>query len=306
MATTRALRESLFLRRDFTPAERLDMGRDLAQAHNRIAAISEKEASMKATIKEEKAGVELTIGSLSRKLNDGYEMENQLCTLTYDEPNVGEVTYRNPMGVIVKTRAMTVEERQEELPFDETGNGPVVVVPAEQSAENIEEFFKPGRPTEQPTSDTAAPITEDLPAGIEPKAENSFLATDNDLPANFEAEVRQSMGAPEPLAGTLKEQLANADKMDATPSLDNLRKLAEESLDRHKGKFGATILQRELSISYVQAARIIGQMKEDGLIDKDCNKIAPKKKSGPKDLAAEHEKQVAEGKTDPTVLGDGW
>ena len=56
MATTRALRETVFIRREFTTTERLDMLRDLAQAHNRIAAIDDEEKSMKATIKEKKEG----------------------------------------------------------------------------------------------------------------------------------------------------------------------------------------------------------------------------------------------------------
>jgi hypothetical protein len=283
MAPTRALRETLFLRRDFTPAERLEMGASLAQAHNRLAAIDDEEKSMKATIKEKKTGVELTIGSLSRKLNDGYEMENQICTLTYDEPNVGEVTYRNPAGVIVKTRAMTIDERQEQLPFDEAGNGPVVVVPAEQSAANIEEFFDKG-------PELSAEPVDDNP-------ELTAIVAPDALPANFEAEVRQSLGAPEPLAGTLKEQLANAETMDATPSLDNLYKLAVDSLDRHK-KIGATVLQRELSISYVHAARIIGKMKEDGLVDADGVKIAPKKKSS--------KEPTVNTKTDADPTSDGW
>ena len=301
MAPTRALRETIFIRREFTTTERLDMLRDLAQAHNRIAAIDDEEKSMKATIKEKKAGVELTIGSLSRKANDGYEMVNVVCDLKYDYPNVGEVSYIDPAGKSVKERAMTIDERQEQLPFDEEGNGPVVVVPAEQSAENIDEFFKPGRPTEQPTSETAAPVVEDH----DDNPQLTAIVAPDPLPANFEADVRQSLGAPEPLAGTLKEQLANAEKMDTTPSLDNLYKLA---VDRSTGtrKIGATVLQRELSICYVQAARIIGQMKEDGMIDKDGKKIEPKKKSGPKELAEEHAKQVSDGKTDATVLGEGW
>ena len=190
---------------------------------------------------------------------------------------------------------MTVEERQEELPFDEAGNGPVVVVPAEQSAANIEEFF-------EKVAELAGPLD---PEDVDDNPELTAIVAPDALPANFEAEVRQSLGAPEPLAGTLKEQLANAEKMDATPSLDNLYKLAVDSLDRHK-KIGATVLQRELSISYVQAARIIGKMKEDGLVDADGVKIAPKKKSGPKELAEEHAKQVSDGKTDATVLGEGW
>ena len=280
MSINRITKESLFLRREFTADERLEMGRDLAQAHNRIAAIADEETSMKAVIKEKKAGVELTIGSLSRKMNDGYEMETVYCELVYDTPNVGEVTYLRPGGAIAKVRAMTVAERQEVLPFDKDGAGPVLVVPAEQSAANIEEFFeKPGEPSA---------------ADLDAVAEEQAAAEATALPDTFESDVRQSMGVPEPLPATLEEQLKQAESMGSTSSVENLLKLAEGSLAKHK-KIGASILQRELHVSYVQAAHLIDKMQAIGLIDKDGNRLAAKTKSGPKELAAEHAKQMEEG-----------
>lgn len=137
MATQRPTKETLYLRRDFTDAERLDMGDQLAQAQNRMDAIEEEEAVMEAQIKDRKANVEQTMGTLFRKLRDRYEMENQVCVLTYDEPNIGEVTFRDPTGKIVKQRAMTISERQEELPFEERTD----IIPPAKSAENIAEFF---------------------------------------------------------------------------------------------------------------------------------------------------------------------
>jgi hypothetical protein len=278
MATTRALRETLFLRRDFTPAERLEMGASLAQAHNRIAAIADEEASMKAGIKERKASVELTIGGLSRKLNDGYDMENTVCTLHYDLPNIGEVTYRRPDGSNAKVRPMTLDERQEVLPFDESGTGPVVAVPPEASAENIDGFF--GKPDE--------PSAEDLDAVAEDQAAADATA----LPDGYEAEVRQSMGAPEPFPATLKEQLEQSES--AGPSNDDIWNSAVKTLKNHP-KVSAGFFQRELKVSYTKAAHLIDKMQDQKLIDKDGAKIVAPKKSGPKELAAEHAKQVEEG-----------
>jgi len=196
MATTRLTKETLYLRRDFTSDERLEMGRELAQGHNRLAAIDDEEKSMKATVKEKRTGVELMIGSLSRKLNDGYEMENQLCMLTYDQPNVGEVTYTDPSGKVVKTRPMTISERQEELPFEDK----VEVIPpavaeasAEASAENIENFFEKSND----------PSAEDLDA----VADEQAVAESTGLPADFEDGVRESLGVPEQFPATLKEAL---------------------------------------------------------------------------------------------------
>jgi hypothetical protein len=274
MATTRATKETLFLRREFTVDEQLMMSRDLAQAYNRNAAIDDEEKSMKATIKERKTGVELTIGSLSRKLNDGYEMDNVPCTLHWDSPNVGEVTYRDPLGNVVKTRAMNIEERQEELPFEE-------------SAANINAFFGGLDVTpepEPPTADSAAPIVDE-------QAPAEFKATDDDLPANFESGVRESLGVPEPFPATLKDQLAQAETMDATQSTDKLYALAKDSVSKRK-KTGAVILQRELHISYAQAVHLLDRLRADGLIDQDGNRMDAPKKSGPKELKAFHEQQI--------------
>lgn len=148
MATPRLTKETLYVRHDFTDAERLSMGDDLAQAHNRMASIEEEEAVMKAQIKDRKAGVEASIGALYRNLNNRFEMRNIACELTYDVPNVGEVTYTGPDGTIVKTRAMTAQERQMDLPLTDR-EGEVAVIPpaaaeasAEKSAENIAEFFE--------------------------------------------------------------------------------------------------------------------------------------------------------------------
>jgi uncharacterized protein YqfA (UPF0365 family) len=93
------------------------MGKELAQAHNRMASITDEEKVMKAQIKERSSKLELTIGELSRKLNDGFDMQNISCELVYDTPNVGEVSYKRvDNGEIAKVRAMSEQERQLDLP----------------------------------------------------------------------------------------------------------------------------------------------------------------------------------------------
>jgi hypothetical protein len=270
MATTRLTRETLYLRHDFTDAERLQMGDDLAQAHNRMASIEEEEAVMKAQIKDRKAAVEQTIGTLYRNLNNRFEMRNIGCTIVYDQPNVGEVTYLDPDGKVAKTRPMTESERQMDLPLD----GEVVVIPpavaeasAEQSAENIDEFFKPGRPTEQPTAETAAPVVEE-PDG-DPSAEDLDTVAEEQAVAEATAEVPEGMS-----------------------SWDAAVVLLEKS-----ATITAGLLQKNLEISYVQAAHIIDRMIEQKLISRDGSKlkVVKPKKSGPEETAAEHAKQLEEG-----------
>jgi hypothetical protein len=119
MANTRLTKENNFLRYEFTQEERLKMGDDLAQAHNRVEEIDEEEASMKAQIKQSRSGIEATIGMLSRNLANGFVMRTIECVLRYDDPNVGEVSvYRTDDGTLVKTRPMTENERQLDLPLD--------------------------------------------------------------------------------------------------------------------------------------------------------------------------------------------
>ena len=143
----RVTHETIFTRHDFTEAERLQMGSELAQTQSRIETIKEEQTSVAAQFKERLAGAQQAIGSLSRNINCGFEMRSTRCELKWDQPNVGEVTYRGPDGRVEKTRAMTIAERQEELNFDESTSVPAEV-PAEQaeasvleSAKNAAEFF---------------------------------------------------------------------------------------------------------------------------------------------------------------------
>jgi hypothetical protein len=139
----RMTRDTLFLRHDFTQDERLEMGNNLAQSHNRMAAILDKEKVIKTQIKNEIAGVEQTIGDLSQKLSAGFVMENVECELVFDFPAIGEVSYkRKDNGEVVKTRAMTGDERQMDLPITAEKPADEAEKSAEESAKNIDEFFE--------------------------------------------------------------------------------------------------------------------------------------------------------------------
>ena len=258
-----------YIRRDFTDKELIQMGSDLAQAHNHLRVIDSEFTRVKLSFKERVATVEQKIENLSTDYNNRFTMENIVCSLTYDAPNVGEVSYVDPCGIVVKVRAMTREERQEELPFDDK----VEVIPpavaeasAEQSAENIDEFFKPGRPTEQPTAETAAPVVEE-PDG-DPSAEDLDAVAEEQAAAEATAEAPDGM--PWDAAVALLEKSAT---------------------------ITAGLLQKNLEISYVQAAHIIDRMIEQKLISRDGSKlkVVKPKKSRPKELAAEHAKQLEEG-----------
>ena len=132
-----------FLRHDFTMEERLEMGTNLAQAHNRLAQIEEEEQVMKAQIKDKKAGVEQSVGTLSRNLSTGFEMQNIVCEWLWDTPNIGEVSYRRAdNGEIAKTRPMSEQERQLDLPLEEPATEKAVEESVTKSEAAAADFFK--------------------------------------------------------------------------------------------------------------------------------------------------------------------
>ena len=176
------LKESTeYIRQVFTPDERLKMGDELAQCHNRLADIESEESVIKAQFKERKTQVEQTVSSLSRKLANGFEMVNIKCRMEYDKPNMNEVSYvRIDNGEVVKVRAMLPDEMQEELPLGD-GDGSVVVIPpsqaeasAERSTANIAEFF--GKQDETAT---------DQPGPIEASDPEEIVQDDELIPEEF-------------------------------------------------------------------------------------------------------------------------
>jgi hypothetical protein len=138
MTATRITSTTEYLRYNFTEQERLLMGSDLAETHNKLADIDAEEAVMKAQIKERRTGLEQKVGSLSRELSMGFTMRTVPCTLIYDKPHVGEVEYwRDDTITLVRTRPMTQAERQTELEFDK----PIAANPVEESVAAVETFF---------------------------------------------------------------------------------------------------------------------------------------------------------------------
>jgi len=131
----RPMIEAVSMRYEFTKEERGDLGAELAQVYQERAKLDEDRKSMAAQLKEREAGMENRIGTLSRQITAGHEMRTYDCTLRWDSPNVGEVSYYNSVtGEFVKARPMTVAERQLDLPLQTE----------EQTKQNVVSFFKKG------------------------------------------------------------------------------------------------------------------------------------------------------------------
>jgi hypothetical protein len=137
---SRITSEVLNLRHTFTTEERLALGDELAQCRQHETEIAEEMKSSAAGFNERKAKLAATVGSLSRKISDGFDMQNIQCALRYDDPNVGEVSFYDG-DKLVKTRAMTLTERQMDLPLDQPKTQDEVDASIAKSAANVEGFF---------------------------------------------------------------------------------------------------------------------------------------------------------------------
>lgn len=180
MATSRITKEVLFLKREYTTDELLQMGNELALARLRMEDIKAEEEVAKAQTKEKKAHVELTIGALSRKVVDKYEMINVDCVPIWDSPNVGEVTLvRKDTGEIAKIRVMSEAERQMDLPLGGDSLSSII-----DSAKNVEEFFAKPDAEEPPAQENADDLQEgeeyDPFTDPDPAASKEAIKAEND------------------------------------------------------------------------------------------------------------------------------
>lgn len=155
---TRITHETIYIRHPFTDAERLQMGSELAEAHTHLETIEDEEKQVKAQFNERKAGANTRIGSLSRMLSSGFEMRNVKCELKWDTPNVGEVSYIGPDGMVEKVRAMAPSEHQMELELaggeEKTLDPEAEVAAVTESEKAVEAFFdKPSEEAETPQVD---------------------------------------------------------------------------------------------------------------------------------------------------------
>lgn len=191
MSASRITKEVLFLKREYSTDELLEMGNDLALARVRMEDVLAEEKVMKAQVKERVSGIEQTIGTLSRKVIDKYEMVNIPCTPVWDSPNIGEVTLiRTDTGEIAKIRTMSEAERQMDLPLGGDSISSLI-----DSAKNVEEFFgvhedEKGEEKETPAQENAEDLAEpeeyDPFTDPDPAASKEAIKAEND--AAFEGE----------------------------------------------------------------------------------------------------------------------
>ena len=144
--------EVIELRHEFTQDEKNKMASELAAAYNTQQKINEEKKSSAAQYKERETSLDLIIGSISRNYQNGFETRNVKCRLVWDEPNVGEVSYYDPEGKLVKTRAMNDSERQMDLGLEPPKDEAEEQRSIERSHQNIKNFI-PGSKTKKDAAD---------------------------------------------------------------------------------------------------------------------------------------------------------
>src|SRR5215831_7016086 len=88
MSDTKKLTQKL--RCLLTADEKIEAGRELAEATNELTAIEEDKAQIVADFKHRTSAAEARIGVLSNKLRSGYEFRDVECMLTFDTPEKGQ------------------------------------------------------------------------------------------------------------------------------------------------------------------------------------------------------------------------
>lgn len=106
------------LRYEFTHSERSAKALELAQRIQDQHRIQEDFAAAKLAHKQRDEQLRAQIDQLSLEVTSGYEMRSITCAILYNSPHEGEKTImRKDTGEVVRTAAMSMFERQDDLEF---------------------------------------------------------------------------------------------------------------------------------------------------------------------------------------------
>lgn len=130
--TTRQLRVTIVDR------ERIELGRQLAEAAQKLETIAEDKKSAMAQFSADKSAAEAKIGSLSNQIANGYRVEAVKCSWLFDSPEVGKKQLvRMDTKEVVETLDMTDADKQGDLPLaDPNNDGATVKTVLDSNPEN--------------------------------------------------------------------------------------------------------------------------------------------------------------------------
>lgn len=120
--TTRQLRVNL------TDKERIELGRQLAEASQRLETIAEDKKSANAQFAADKSAAEAKIGALSNQIGSGYRLDQVRCDWLMDSPEAGKKQLvRLDTKEVIETLDMTDADKQGDLPLaDPAGEAAIV------------------------------------------------------------------------------------------------------------------------------------------------------------------------------------
>lgn len=113
-------KERKYLRYDFSDAEMLQMGKELARVNERIGALEKEKEEVVSAIKAKISRSEGEGAHLSLCLNKGYEMRDIECIVAFHSPRNGRKTItRTDTMEVVSEEPMDAHEMQEQLAIEE-------------------------------------------------------------------------------------------------------------------------------------------------------------------------------------------
>lgn len=109
------------LRCNLSDEEKINAGKELAEATNELSSIEEDKTQVMADFKAQVTAQEAKVSMLSNKLRSGYELRNVQCEVIFGVPESHQKqTVRLDTNEIVSTETMSEEEKQGNLPLEES------------------------------------------------------------------------------------------------------------------------------------------------------------------------------------------
>lgn len=107
------------LRVVYTDAERLELGKKLADEHADLRSVNSDFDRVKADFKSKITTHEAKIEDLSNKVSTGYRIEDVKARWSLDEPKAGYKTLRRlDTKDVIETAEMTAADKQAEIELD--------------------------------------------------------------------------------------------------------------------------------------------------------------------------------------------
>jgi len=126
------------LRCVYTDAERLELGKQLADEHADLRGVNSDFDRCKAEFKSKITSHEAKIEDLSNKVSTGYRMETVNCRWIFDLPNKGVKTLmRQDTHEEVEKDAMSEADLQEVIDFAQEDTGPALKAAAAKLVDTV-------------------------------------------------------------------------------------------------------------------------------------------------------------------------